>query len=502
MFRNSRRSFVLAPVPVFKRLRGLDRKRVEKSSKKVEQLLGATPVIDIIPASPRPQSARPPVSASARSPLKSAGKHKGKGRKAPPAPILRYKLPANIREPEQADDVALTPPTRPFARKAVPASLDLPTPIWRTMAMASAPAKRRRYTPRSPGMLLSPLSPLSPFSPIETTAMRQERYVGLRRLARVSRAFRDTVVDELPAFLPIPTDVPDTYLDLYRISTWQPSPTTAGPTPTSAFTSRPASSAYTACSIVDGRLGRCRRSVSMSFLRESPTATPTARMSFIVPHSASPASHSAHIPTPLTADPRSPLSARVSRFTYATATTSRRRTARYTLVIRVPSPRTPTARTSLAPTLAPPPPSATRSASSRASYTVVLQLPPRRRSFAPATPADEDSHMQQQQTAARATIYGLELTTPTTPAVEVRSPRAPYWVRQSYRPQGVRRTHSTARRAGQRVPPTPRTVRRERRQGWGGEWRTGAVEGLKEIKTPAPRRVSQVAPKPEVVVEA
>ena len=34
-------------------------------------------------------------------------------------------------------------------------------------------------------------------------------------------------------------------------------------------------------------------------------------------------------------------------------------------------------------------------------------------------------------------------------------------------------------------------MRRERRQGWGGEWRQGgmgrAVEGLKEIKTPVPR---------------
>ena len=39
------------------------------------------------------------------------------------------------------------------------------------------------------------------------------------------------------------------------------------------------------------------------------------------------------------------------------------------------------------------------------------------------------------------------------------------------------------------MPPTPRTMRRERRQGW-VEWQQGklatAVEGLKEIKTPTP----------------
>ena len=93
------------------------------------------------------------------------------------------------------------------------------------------------YPPR-PGFL-SPLSPLSPFSPIETSDMREERYHGLRRLARVSRAFRDTIVEELPSLVQTAQQVDNvnSYLDLYRIAT------------RSRRMSRD-SDVYTACSVV------------------------------------------------------------------------------------------------------------------------------------------------------------------------------------------------------------------------------------------------------------
>ena len=73
----------------------------------------------------------------------------------------------------------------------------------------------------------------------------------------------------------------------------------------------------------------------------------------------------------------------------------------------------------------------------------------------------------------------------------------------------MRRTHSYSRRSGVRVPPTPRTISRERRQGWGGEWKLGkmatVVEGLKDIRTPAPpvpekEGVAPPVPEKEVVV--
>ena len=337
--------------------------------------------------------------------------------------------------------------------------------------------------------------------------MRSERYHGLRRLARTSRAFRETIVEELPPHLLTsqPIEAVNTYLDLYRISTKRESRHSDVLSLSSAFTATSlVDMPYTACSVRSQR----RRSSSMSSLQRRSglsltSTTPTPRMSFIVPHSASSSVYSTS----------TPISATTPRPASASAISTQpdpRRATRYTLMINVPSPRTPTAQVQPQAVY-----SATSTRSARMSYTIVLTVPQKKRaSHQPGTPADEASPLQHQQREARArtAILALALSQPPpasacpeVPALDVRSPRvrlpahAPYWVRSSsgfrvsVHPAGasVRRTHSHARRSTARVPPTPRTMRRERRQGWGGEWRQGgmgrAVEGLKEIKTPVPR---------------
>ncbi|KAI0692932.1 hypothetical protein C8T65DRAFT_668931 [Cerioporus squamosus] len=411
--------------PILHKLRPEQRIRLEKSSKKVGQVL---------------------VSRSTQEKRGKKGRKEKAKAKAPAAPV---------------------PIVRP--RKAVPYSLDLASPVWRSEASPRSPFNYNR-----PGFL-SPLSPLSPFSPIETSDMREERYHGLRRLARVSRAFRDTIVEELPSFAQSAQHVDNvnSYLDLYRIATKSRCMSRDSDVYTACSVVTDPQSAYTACSVKSRRRSSSLSCVQRRSLQSAGSMTPTARTSYIVPHSASVCS---------TAD----------------------RPAHYTLMINVPSPRTPNVQVESR--------SAASGVSWRMSYTLVLNLPSKRSVDLPETPADEDAPLQKQQKEARARAAiltamqplatpldpslpqsDLSPTTPLPSAWKVRSPRVPYWVRGTYRvsAQGyVRRTHSYSRRSGARVPATPRTIRRERRQGWGGEWKVGkmatVVEGLKEIRTPAP----------------
>ena len=178
-------------------------------------------------------------------------------------------------------------------------------------------------------------------------------------------------------------------------------------------------------------------------------------------------------------------------------------------------------------------PSARRAsvASSLFSPSIYSQMSPTGRSPAfPGSPEPVTSPMQRQRTIAKArrsiltedaqkmasfrTRFGvrpLEFALPNTPMplpigplpsppcspalpVEVRSPRVPYWVKNSYRPkdgmqalelvnmcydpEGKRRAAKNKRKS---VLPTPRTQRFERRMGWGGEWNSNLVDSLKQL---------------------
>ncbi|KAH9943960.1 hypothetical protein B0H21DRAFT_823382 [Amylocystis lapponica] len=71
---------------------------------------------------------------------------------------------------------------------------------------------------------------------------------------------------------------------------------------------------------------------------------------------------------------------------------------------------------------------------------------------------------------------------------DVKSPKAPYWVKSSFRPRASFEfvqfaqadPYATARASPSRGPPpaTPRTRRFERRQGWGGRWNQGNLGGV------------------------
>ncbi|KAI0354135.1 hypothetical protein OH77DRAFT_1426555 [Trametes cingulata] len=404
------------------------RLRLAKSSQKVGKLLGEMPVIDVIPASPASASAASSSSLNLGLPVQTRPLNvtkKGK-RKAPPAPVLRYKLPPTRPFEFGADDAAdgcLTPP------RAIPCALNLGSPMG-SVNLSPFPYGYMK-TPLTPEFL-SPLTPVSPLSPIKTPDIQEHRMQTLRRLARMSRAFRETIVEELALPSMGAQATPEvhnvkTYLDLYRMSMKVTARRSQMLAPPGRRRSRSVSELQ-------------RRSVADSV---SVYSTDT-RASFLMPRSAT--------------------SARFSRISYVLALGS--------------------------PPLSPNVPDS------------------------PSTsPATEDSPLQQQQSVAqaKAVILGADAqlmesfrrrfgirqasfsadprrssmrpTTPRSPCATAKSPRVPYWVRSAYRTRdgSVRR-----KKAMSRLPPTPRTMRKERRQGWGGEWKRGrmgdVVEKLKELE--------------------
>ena len=324
-------------------------------------------------------------------------------------------------------------------------------------------------------LFLSPLPPISPFSPMATAAALEQQYQELRQLACASQAMYNTSPEEIPPTVGALQRVKTvgSYLDLYRVanqSVREADGTSAIPDPNAAYAaytdaSNPddAYTAYIACTPMSPHHRR-RRSASFTHAPRpsvlSNDATPIPRSSFIVPHSAS-----------------------VYSF--------KDQPGRYTLVIKVPSPLSPTALAPFTSTS-----TANTGRLSRSRTFVLDTAKPTRSDILLETPGDESCPLQRQQREARARAVLEALaesaapsSIPPAPQTPARTPHGPYWVRQSYRISGqgsVRRRKSSVR-----VPPTPRTVRREKRQGWGGEWKAGkmeaVVEGLKDIKTPAPR---------------
>ncbi|CDO70208.1 hypothetical protein BN946_scf184942.g8 [Trametes cinnabarina] len=220
------------------------RLRIAKSSLKVGKMLGEMPLIDVVPASPMDSVSSGMTSCThvlpASWPLQDGRKGaRFKRREPPPAPVLRYRLPPSQPQPLHSGvEEAVHPTRRP--RKAIPHSLDLPLPEpnpfspWRnghlrSVSRASRTLEKNELTPYSDTLrtpitpeYISPLTPLTPLSPITTPDLHEHRLRTLGQLARRSRAFRDTLIGELPPPSPgqpsRPLDSVKTYLDLYRIS--------------------------------------------------------------------------------------------------------------------------------------------------------------------------------------------------------------------------------------------------------------------------------------------
>ncbi|KAI9060405.1 hypothetical protein FKP32DRAFT_1760393 [Trametes sanguinea] len=415
------------------------RLRLAKSSQKIGKMLGEMPIIDVVPASP-PGSISSGMTSFSQVPLASWPLKDGrKGAKfkrraaPPPAPILRYKLPPPKPLFLSVEEV-VSPVRRP--RKAIPRALDLSSPLRRPESSPFSPLRNSYLkTPITPEYI-SPLSPLSPLSPITTPDLQEHRLRNLGQLARRSRAFRDTVVGELPlpslAHSGQPLDSVKTYLDLYRMSVKiHPRHSQLLPGP-----------------------GR-RRSHSVGQLQRR------SIVDMLSVHSAG-------------------------------------------------------ARTSFLP-----PPSAASAQNDEGDTPFILALGSPARDVSPSassSPSTDDSPLQQQQSVAQAKAvilgadarlmetfrrgFGMDRAASTssqdadastslpTPFRSLKSPKVPYWVRSAYRARESMHGSAVRRRrasSAARPPPTPRTMRKERRQGWGGEWKRGkmgaVVEKLKEVDT-------------------
>ncbi|KAI1792331.1 hypothetical protein LXA43DRAFT_1007649 [Ganoderma leucocontextum] len=314
------------------------------------------------------------------------------------------------------------------------------------------------YSTPQDTLFLGPLSPMSPFSPIETFNSLEQQYQELRQLACISRGFHNTVVEEIPSVAEAVEQIKkvSSYLDLYRVANQSRRDVDATGAVTDLNTVH---TAYTDATNPDDAY--------TAYIAYAPVSAHHRRRSVSF----------SQVPRPsmLSNGLYRPHSASVQSFDGP---------GRYTLVIKIPSPFGPSFSSSTA--------NSTRMSRSR---TFVLDTPQTaKRDMLLETPRDDTCPLQQQQREARvrAALEAIGDSAPPpapAPLIAAQTPRGPYWVRQSYRISGqgsVRR-----RRSSIRVPPTPLTVRRERRQGWGGEWKSGklgaAVEELMEIKTPAPR---------------
>ncbi|KAM5543976.1 hypothetical protein V8D89_002593 [Ganoderma adspersum] len=462
------------------RLQPEQRRRVEKSSAKIGKVLGEMPIVDIISS---PRAADGTMSAAQETKQgKKGGKSKKKGSSPP---ILRLKLTPLRRKstklvprtPRTVDKRASRRSLKPVADADVvePVSRVEVEPLPRFLPPGARPAVRMSQTSSlQDALFLSPLPPMSPFSPMATAAALEQQYQELRQLACASHALYNTAPEEIPPTVGAVQRVKTvgSYLDLYRVANDSVreaegagvvTDLNAGYTAyTDATNPDDTYTAYIACTPMSPHHRR-RRSASFTHAPRpgvlSNDVTPIPRSSFIVPHSAS-----------------------VYSF--------KDQPGRYTLVIKIPPPLTPTA---LIPFTAN---TATSGRLSRSRTFVLDTARPTRSDILLETPGDESCLLQKQQRQARARAVldalaesAAPSSIPPAPQTPARTPHGPYWVRQSYRISGqgsVRRRKSSVR-----VPPTPRTVRREKRQGWGGEWKAGkmeaVVEGLKDIKTPAPR---------------
>ncbi|KAI0777470.1 hypothetical protein BD413DRAFT_601862 [Trametes elegans] len=421
--------------PALQQLDPAQRLRLAKSSQKVGRMLGEMPVVDVYPATPKsakaPLASRPP--AVPTRPL-NWSKENGKSSRAPShAPVLRYKQPT-IRRP----------------RKAIPDTLTLVSPALPPIPSPSTPRAPipSLSTPRPP--VLSPLTP------------RAQSYMSeLKNCDTIRTPFTPDYLSPLAPMSPLsPISTPDiqehrlrSLRRLARISR--------------AFRDTIVEELAIPC------LGEANQDIG-----NVKTYLDLYRMSVRFP-SRRPQASAGRRRSHSVGEPQPRLSVVDVRPVYSAG-------PRTSFIL----------------------PSSTPSTQYTGSpYFLALGSPPLS-SYAPRSPTTDDSPLQQQQSVAQAKAVilgadaqlmdrfrqGFAIRAPPTPG---RSPRVsmPYWVRSAYRARESMLTPGAARRrrTASRPPPTPRTIRRERRQGWGGEWRQGklgkVVEKLREVgaqpQTPA-----------------
>ncbi|KAH9913733.1 uncharacterized protein B0H18DRAFT_960196, partial [Fomitopsis serialis] len=449
------------------------------SGQKVNKMLGATPVIDVV--SPG-KSALTPIS-TPRSALNASVLD---GKRAPlraftaPSPARRVHIattradtydnglkspvlqitvtsPSNENQDASAHTSKTTNAGRGIRRKKVPAALPL-NQASRTEALPLSPFRYATLKAvKAPS--LSPVAPFSPFSPITVKKVEESKVEKLQNLEKLAQYSAVGIPQEMiyPSFGQVEekTEQITCFLDLYRMGTMGQSDRRGHRAPHQAA-GRANSRSSTGSMKRRSRSAGDFYSVTDALALESPSFG--ARMNSQL--------HAASVLSPVGTN---------SAF------------------------------------LAPPEPVLS---AGRASFTSALFSPSIYSQFSARSaefPLSPELRMATFRT--RFGVRPLEFALPVTPLplpmgplpsppmspappAEVRSPRVPYWVKSSYRPRdsthalelvNMRYDPEGKRRSAKRktVLPTPTTQRFERRMGWGGEWNQGGmanwVDSLKQL---------------------
>ncbi|KAH9923840.1 uncharacterized protein B0H18DRAFT_955688 [Fomitopsis serialis] len=505
------------------------RSRILKSGQKVNKMLGATPVIDVV--SPG-KSALTPIS-TPRSALNASVLD---GKRAPlraftaPSPARRVHIattradtydnglkspvlqitvtsPSNENQDASAHTSKTTNAGRGIRRKKVPAALPL-NQASRTEALPLSPFRYATLKAvKAPS--LSPVAPFSPFSPITVKKVEESKVEKLQNLEKLAQYSAVGIPQEMiyPSFGQVEekTEQITCFLDLYRMGTMGQVPGRSAslasglhtaPVPVPEVTLTSPTAAVTALLIK--RRGRANsRSSTGSMKRRSRSAGDFYSV------------------TDALALESPSFGARMNSQLHAASVLSPVGT--YSAFLAPPEPVLSAGRASFT--------------SALFSPSIYSQISARSAEF-PLSPELVTSPVQRQRTIAKArrsiltddaqrmatfrTRFGvrpLEFALPVTPLplpmgplpsppmspappAEVRSPRVPYWVKSSYRPRdsthalelvNMRYDPEGKRRSAKRktVLPTPTTQRFERRMGWGGEWNQGGmanwVDSLKQL---------------------
>ncbi|KAF9811517.1 hypothetical protein IEO21_06568 [Rhodonia placenta] len=491
------------------------RVRLIRSSQKVGRVLGATPVIDVV--SPTAVTFTPPpltTPGTARTPLGnvkslfaqhspvtfgSAASKASAREETLNSPVVQYKIHVDSKSTTRIDSpkaAAARPTANGLRRKHVPAALPLPQ-AQRTEALPLSPFRygmlRSVHSPA-----LSPLSPVSPMSPITEAKIEQSKRDKLERLEQLAQCASIGVPQEVvyPSFgqMEEKAEQITSFLDLYRMRARDDSSLFKASDSKTSAVDEPAqgllaeskdgarSRRITRASTEFSLQKRRSRSVGDFHSFGEALALQSPRFALQSPRFA--VQQDRH----LTTTPRSPAYAAAPPPTALSATSALVSPSIYSQI---------SAEEGDVPVLIPSPPTSPglrrKRSLARAKASIIgadALLMARFRTGFGTRPLDFAVPSLPAPT-------GPLPSPPVSPAIaDVRSPRAPYWVRRSFRPRDSLQALHLIEPPAAPVRPkrssrgdgraTPRTLRFERRMGWGGQWNqgslAGAIDTLKDLQ--------------------
>ncbi|PCH37106.1 hypothetical protein WOLCODRAFT_167309 [Wolfiporia cocos MD-104 SS10] len=486
MLNRTASSFGRNAIPIPPTLLKLDpeqRARLVRSSQKISKVLGTTPVIDVVSpsentsvqlmspeATPHTKGVRSFVAQhSPASFIHSVVSKKSSRNEVPKSPVAQYRISITPAEKKQVDAAADAgrPARSRLQRDHVPPPLPLTQP-QRTEALPLSPFRystlRAATTP-----VMSPLDPVSPLSPITEAKVEQSKQEKLAKLEKLAQCASTSLPQELiyPSFGQVEEKAEriTSYLDLYRIRSQDDSGlfmTTSSAIRLEEEVMEPENNLDTLRP--SGRMSRLamhnRRSMSAHdyYTFADALELQSARFAFL---RNSRISRELHSPFPFS--PRA--SARTSAHSYVVVSPS---VYSATSADFVHDP----AEDIDVPVIVPETVPDLRSARSfsRAKENILGADAALMAAFRTGFGARPLSFALPPFPAPTGPLPSP----PLSPALaRVKSPRAPYWVKRAVRPRDSR---LLAERRASRM--TPRTLRFERRMGWGGQWDRGNMAGM------------------------